>query len=183
MTDRAVIAVVDTERIVLGVTGGLEGGHEELVLFRAAEHVVLRVDREDRRQGLPDIEGGRGFVARDGVAWLATFFTDRVVGQYLRAHLGDAGNGAKGKAVGFQAVRVHADEQGERGASGVAADEDLAWVATMFGDVFHCPGEGRRGIIDVSGVLDLRAQAVVRRDHRDTGLGEAFADFGAVFRS
>ena len=101
----------------------------------------------------------------------------------LGADLGDTGHGAEGEAVRLQSVRVHADEQGERGASGMATDEDLARVATMFRDVLHRPREGRGGIVDVGGVLDLRAQSVVRRDHRDPGLSEALADLGAIFRS
>ena len=65
----------------------------------------------------------------------------------------------------------------------MAADEDFARVAAVFGDVLHRPGEGRGGIVDVGGVFDLRAQTIVRRDDRDASLGEAFTDFGAIFRT
>ena len=181
MSDRAVVAVIDAQRIVLGMTGCFEGGHEEHVLLSAAEHVVLGVEREDRRQGLPDEERRGGFIASDGVAGLAAFFADRVVRENLAAHLGDAGDGAKGEPMGFETGRVHADEQGEGGAGGVSADEDLAGVAAMFGDVLDRPGEGRGGVVDVGWIFRLRAETVVRSHDGDAGLGEALADLRAVF--
>ena len=110
MSDRAVVAIIDAQRIVLGMACGLERRDEEHILFSAAEHVVLGVDRENRWQGLTDVEGRRGFVAGDGVAGLAAFFADRVVREHLGADLGDARNGAEGQAVGLEAIRIHADE-------------------------------------------------------------------------
>ena len=85
--------------------------------------------------------------------------------------------------MGFEPFGIHADQQRERGAGGMAADEDLARVAALFGDMLHRPGEGRGGVIDVSRVFRLRAQTVVGRHDGDAGLGEALADLRAVFRT
>ena len=165
------------------MSGGLEGRHEEHVLLGAAEHVVLGVDRQDGRKGLTDVESWRGFVGRDAVAGLATFFADGVMVEDLAADLRDAGDGGERESVRLQSFGVHAHEQGEVAAGRVAADEDLTRVAAMFGDVLHRPGEGRRRVIDVSRIFGLRAEAIVRRHHGHPGSGQAGADFGAIFRA
>ena len=183
MADGGVVAVVDAKGIVFGMSRGLEGGDEELVFLGPAQHVVLGVDCENRRQSLADVESRGGFVAGDGVARLPALFADRVVGEHLGAHLGDAGDGAEGQTVGFQAIRIHADEQGKGGPGGMTADEDLMRIAAVFGDMLHRPGEGGRGVVDVGGVFRLGAQAVVWRDDRDASLGQAFADLRAIFRT
>ena len=182
MSDRAVVAVVDAQGVVLRMSGRLEGRHEEHVLFGAAEHVILRVDRQDGREGLADMESRRGFVGRDAIAGLATFVADGVMVEDLAADLGDAGHRAERESVRLQSFGVHAHEQGEVAAGRMSADEDLARVAAVCGDMLDRPGEGRGGIVDVGRVFDLRAEAIVRSHHGHPRSGEAGADLGAVFR-
>ena len=177
------VAVVDAQRVVFRMPGRLEGGHEEHVLFGAAEHVVLRVQRQDRRERFADEEGRGGRVRGDAIAGLASFLAHRVVGEHLAADLGDAGDRTQRETMRLEPFRIHAHEQSEVTAGRVSADEDLAGVAAMFRDVLDRPGESRRRVVDIGRILRLGTQPIVRRHDRDAGLGEALADLGAVFRT
>ena len=96
-----------------------------------------------------------------------SFPPDGVVGDRLPTERNKTGNVVGIHPVCRQPLFVEADHGGKIPPRGMSADKDLFGGAPIFGNVSKCPGNRRRGVLNIGGGFRFGTEPIVNRHHRD----------------
>lgn len=109
-------------------------------------------------------------------------FTNRVVGDRLRAQRNQTGKRIRIDAMRRKPALVQTDHRAQVAARTVPGHKNLVRVSTVLPDVLHGPRDGCGCILDVRWRLYIRVETITRRNDGDTFVFQAIRNPAAPTR-